>query len=745
MIVCTKCGFQNSPSDSFCGSCGSFLEWTGARTEEPAEPAPEPAPQPAASEPPPVPEQPTLLGRVKEAVGLGGHAEAAPTDATAPAPAETTLSPDEDAAAAARAAAGIDGAVVHAVPVATVVSGPRVYRAVDDEPEPAATPEPTPAPALEPVAAAPSAELGAAPVPEPASGTPAAPETAAEPPPVPAPEPAPEPMVVAAAPVAEPEPPPEPEPTPEPAPEPVAVAAAAAIVAVAPAEPEAVSEAVPPEVPAAEPAIATPEPAAAVEAEPAPEPAAASTPEPAPEPAPALPAETGPICPACGRANPAGRVFCVSCGERLPAMGTAAAAMPTPPTPIPARETPRIRPMLPGAGITPKPRPLVQPARPPVEPVAPPTIVTPMAGLTGVPSPPPQAAPAAEAPIQPAATRPAAPVQPPAQRPGPVQPAARPAVAPAPAPPPPPADQPAARRPEAVRPGPERPRTAIRPAHEETPPPNPGDLVCGNCGIGNDPARKFCRRCGQSLAAAVVAVAPRLPWYRRLLGGGRRKRVVVAGERPKSMRKDGRTGGGIGLGRLVSAGLQILVIAAVVGAVAGYAIIPSWRDAVNGFIGSITEIVMPPADPVSTAGKASGPGARDHPAQAAFDGTTAFWAAPFAEGKPPRIQASFTPVADISKVLVTAGAPGQDFKSFARPRAVTLEFLGSDGSVIATRDVELKDQVEPQSVDVGAKGAATVRLTVTSIYLSEKPDAPVAVAEVEFFGKRPAPSPTAAP
>ena len=705
MIVCTKCGFQNSPSDSFCGSCGSFLEWTGARTEEPAEPAP----QPAASEPPSVPEQPTLLGRVKEAVGLGGHPEAAPTDATAPAPAETTLSPDEDAAEAAPAAAGIGGAVVHAVPVATVVSGPRVYRAVDDEPEPAPSPE------LEPVAVA------------------AAPIDEAEP----APPPELEPVAVAAAQVAEP----------GPEPEPVAVAAAAAVVAVAPAEPEAASEAVPPAVPTAEAAPAPePEPAAAVEPAPAlvAVPAEASARE--AEAAPALPAETGPICSACGRANPAGRVFCVSCGERLPAVGTAAAAaMPRPPTPSPARETPRIRPMLPGAGITPKPRPLVQPARPPVEPVAPPTIATPMAGHAGLPSTPPQAAPAAAAPIEPAATRPAAPVQPPAQRPGPVQPAARPPVAAAPALPPPPVDQPAARRPEAVRPGPERPRTAIRPAHEETPPPNPGDLVCGNCGIGNDPARKFCRRCGQSLAAAVVAVAPRLPWYRRLLGGGRRARVAAAGERPKSMRKDGRTGGGIGLGRLVSAGLQILVIAAVVGAVAGYAIIPNWRDAVNGFVGSITEIVMPPSDPVSTAGKASGPGARDHPAQSAFDGTTAFWAAPFAEGKPPRIQASFTPVADISKVLVTAGAPGQDFKSFARPRAVTLEFLGSDGSVIVARDVELKDQVEPQSVDVGAKGAATVRLTVTSIYLSEKPNAPVAVAEVEFFGKRPAPSPTAAP
>jgi uncharacterized membrane protein YvbJ len=29
MIVCNQCGFQNMDNDSFCGSCGGFLEWTG--------------------------------------------------------------------------------------------------------------------------------------------------------------------------------------------------------------------------------------------------------------------------------------------------------------------------------------------------------------------------------------------------------------------------------------------------------------------------------------------------------------------------------------------------------------------------------------------------------------------------------------------------------------------------------------------------------------------------------------------
>ena len=41
---------------------------------------------------------------------------------------------------------------------------------------------------------------------------------------------------------------------------------------------------------------------------------------------------------------------------------------------------------------------------------------------------------------------------------------------------------------------------------------HPGDLICGQCGEGNDPVRHFCRRCGNSLDEAI---AVRLPWYRR--------------------------------------------------------------------------------------------------------------------------------------------------------------------------------------------------------------------------------------
>ena len=64
MIVCKKCGNHNQEGDQFCGSCGSFLEWTGEKVEE-AEPEviPEPEPEPA-------PKKQTVIEKVKTAVGI---------------------------------------------------------------------------------------------------------------------------------------------------------------------------------------------------------------------------------------------------------------------------------------------------------------------------------------------------------------------------------------------------------------------------------------------------------------------------------------------------------------------------------------------------------------------------------------------------------------------------------------------------------------------------------------------------
>jgi hypothetical protein len=57
--------------------------------------------------------------------------------------------------------------------------------------------------------------------------------------------------------------------------------------------------------------------------------------------------------------------------------------------------------------------------------------------------------------------------------------------------------------------------------------PQKGDLICGECGEANVPGRKFCSRCGTSLAAAVVV---KIPWWKRMFR--RKPKSAMAGERP---------------------------------------------------------------------------------------------------------------------------------------------------------------------------------------------------------------------
>jgi hypothetical protein len=56
----------------------------------------------------------------------------------------------------------------------------------------------------------------------------------------------------------------------------------------------------------------------------------------------------------------------------------------------------------------------------------------------------------------------------------------------------------------------------------------PGELICGECGEGNAPARKFCKRCGHSLASAETV---RRPVWKKLWPTKKVKTLEV-GERP---------------------------------------------------------------------------------------------------------------------------------------------------------------------------------------------------------------------
>jgi len=58
LIVCRECGNHNGDPDTFCGSCGSFLEWTGERT------TPQIAPETVQEAVEETRQKPTLLQRI---------------------------------------------------------------------------------------------------------------------------------------------------------------------------------------------------------------------------------------------------------------------------------------------------------------------------------------------------------------------------------------------------------------------------------------------------------------------------------------------------------------------------------------------------------------------------------------------------------------------------------------------------------------------------------------------------------
>jgi hypothetical protein len=100
---------------------------------------------------------------------------------------------------------------------------------------------------------------------------------------------------------------------------------------------------------------------------------------------------------------------------------------------------------------------------------------------------------------------------------------------------------------------------------------NPGDIICRMCGTGNDPSRRFCRRCGESMV--VVAAPPALSWSQRIrtwfqlkLGRFRRR----PGEPPPEAPAPGSSGPGLSLAGVTRGTLAVVAAVGLVAAVGPY-------------------------------------------------------------------------------------------------------------------------------------------------------------------------------
>ena len=291
--------------------------------------------------------------------------------------------------------------------------------------------------------------------------------------------------------------------------------------------------------------------------------------------------------------------------------------------------------------------------------------------------------------------------------------------------------------PTALKPTEQRPTAPPpRPPTRKTPPtrkPEPGDQICGQCGEPNKPERKFCRRCANPLADAVVV---KRPWWQRIVPR-RKPKAVAAGERP------GRTAKGTRkqpLGRRIAKigrmSLRWVLAAMIIIAILGsLGLAGPWSDDIKGRIDGAYSAVMnrirpsyEPANPVEAVASAQTRGAAARRVIDGFDNT--HWASGVPVTDRPTLTLSWAEPVDIARVGFLGGASGDDFRALARPREIRLIF--SDGS---RSDITLKDTPDFQAVKVSATQARDVRLLVRSVYPAPDTDA-VAITEIEFFTRR---------
>jgi len=262
----------------------------------------------------------------------------------------------------------------------------------------------------------------------------------------------------------------------------------------------------------------------------------------------------------------------------------------------------------------------------------------------------------------------------------------------------------------------------------------------GSCGEPNDPDRKFCRRCGNSLVAAKIVAEPKLPWWKRLFGRGKKtEKTYAAGERKASMQKAAPKSRGIRglLGRIgVVRGLLGLVVAI---GIFGYIGIPSFQKVVNEvanpvmhggptqIIDNIRKMISPSSvkvNPVAASVRASSE-VEGHPGTLVIDKfSNTDWQA---TDKVPELSLGFEQPIDLSAIIVYAGSADQ-FLELRRPSQI--EIVLPDGS---TQTFDLEDKHDPQTFNVSGDGIDRLTIRILGTYGPE--NAPVALSTIEFFKK----------
>ncbi len=289
---------------------------------------------------------------------------------------------------------------------------------------------------------------------------------------------------------------------------------------------------------------------------------------------------------------------------------------------------------------------------------------------------------------------------------------------------------PVARRPDLKPPG-----AKPRPVPSKPPPKRdlrPGDLVCNQCQEGNDPNRKFCRRCGASLVEAVEAVPPPpLPWWKRLFV--RQPKVVAAGERPM------RRGGSSAQRDLRSRLRRLRRVTALLAALGlGVGFVGPWRSSVINLPRSLREKVAPTLTLVRPSGVTASSSLPAHPPERITDGKTGpgkHWAEGVnGDGVGERLVVTFEPAINLKKIGFSTGVSQEDPEEFQKqPRPETVRLHFGNGP---TKDLTLEDDGKFQFKDVNAKDVRELQIEIRSVYRSLQSGSDTSIGELEFLKGR---------
>lgn len=254
----------------------------------------------------------------------------------------------------------------------------------------------------------------------------------------------------------------------------------------------------------------------------------------------------------------------------------------------------------------------------------------------------------------------------------------------------------------------------------------PGDLVCAECGEGNAVTRKFCSRCGTSLAAAEIV---KTPWWRKLLPK-RGAKVRKSGERSKRRGRGGKSKLGVAVSTTFRTIRRAIALALVVGGVL-YGLFAPFRGWVNERAveakGTFERTFFPQYAPVSAAeAPVASLALPDHPGNMAVDGLKdTYWGSPIGVSEP-NLVVKFDRKIDLAKLIIHNG-DGPAFKDSYR--AAKLHLVFSNGKAT---DVNLQDLPDPQTLDVeNGDGITYVEIHVVQTYKSVT-NSVLAISEIEF-------------